>query len=77
MIYLAHPTGAIEIAETDESAARLVSRGYVHVSYKLHRILWLRGVRQQQAALPPVSATETAPLASGWTRYGVDGKEIK
>jgi len=75
MIYLAHPTGAIEIAETDESAARLAARGYVQVSYKLHRVLWLRGVRKQQAAMRP--PTETAPLANGWTRYDAEGKEIK
>ena len=79
IIYLAHPSGAIEACESATSAEACEARGYCRCTYAIHKKLWWRkdwralsALRQAQPRL------ETAPLkaASGWKLY-IDGKEIK
>lgn len=51
MIYLAHPTGAIEACEHETNAQRLEAQGYVRCSYALYRTLWRRKDRRAGNAL--------------------------
>jgi hypothetical protein len=79
-IYLAHPDGRIEVAECEASATRLEARRFVRVSAELHLKIWrLKYLRRLKEMQSTVVVYETAPLkaVSGWTHYGIDGKEIK
>ena len=78
MIYLAYPDSRIEACEREANASRLEARGFVRCPYGVYRLLWRRKDRRQIEAM-----REAAPLIerqvggpSGWTKYGVDGKEV-
>ncbi len=83
MIYLAHPSGAIEACESEPSAAACEARGFKRCTYAEYKWLWRRKDARQWRALwreraEAQARMQTAPQAvSGWTRYGVDGEEMK
>ena len=60
MIYLAHPSGAIEVCESTTGLARLERKGFVRCSPALHKACWRRKDRRAFERL--WARLQTAPL---------------
>ncbi len=84
MIYLAHPDNSIAACESATSAEACEARGFKRCTYAEYKWLWRRKDARAGRALwreraETQARMQTAPLGavSGWTRYGIDGEEIK
>ena len=83
MIYLLHPSGTIACCETEASAARLETRGYVRMGRELYMAYWRRKDRRARAAMDRedraaaplqerVVGGDAPGLPGGWKRYYVE-----